>query len=78
MLRTKNLVMLCNKKEIGSTELLKLLGLKLTSDNYKQLKKEMSLFSEYIKPIKGKTYYEINETKLRIVIANKIIEEMRA
>lgn len=78
MLRTKNLVMLCNKKEIGSTELLKLLGLKLTSDNYKQLKKEMSLFSEYIKPIKGKTYYEINETKLRIVIANKVIEEMRA
>lgn len=78
MLRMKNLVMLCDKKEIGSTELLNLLGLKLTSDNYKQLKKEMELFAEYVKPIKGKTYYEIDENKLRIVIASKIIEEMRA
>ena len=78
MLRMKNLVMLCGKKEIGSTELLNLLGLKLTSDNYKQLKKEMGLFAEYVKPIRGKTYYEIDETKLRVLIANKIIEEMRA
>ena len=78
MLRMKNLVMLCGKKEIGSTELLNLLGLKLTSDNYKQLKKEMVSFAEYIKPVKGKTYYEIDETKLRVLIANKIIEEMRA
>lgn len=78
MLKMKDLVMLCDKKEVGSTELLNLLGLKLTSDNYKQLKKEMELFSEYIKPVKGKTYYEIDETKLRIVIANKVIDKMRA
>lgn len=78
MLRMKNLIILCGKKEIGSTELLNLLGLKLTSDNYKQLKKEMELFAEYVKPIKGKTYYKINENKLRIVIASRIIEEMRA
>lgn len=78
MLKMKDLIMLCDKKEIGSTELLNSLGLKLTSDNYKQLKKEMELFAEYVKPVKGKTYYEIDETKLRIVIANNVIKKMRA
>ena len=75
MLNLNDLMMLCDKDNIGSSELLNELNLKLTFDNYKTLKKEMEeMGCTYVKPTKGKVYYKINEMGIRKAIAQRYIE----
>lgn len=75
MLTITNLIDLCNKEIVGSTELLNILNIKPTGNNYKALKREMeSLGCTYVKPTKGKVYYKINEMGIRKAIAQKSIE----
>ena len=75
MLNVNDLMNLCEKDVVGSTELLNILNIKPTGNNYKALKKEMeSLGCTYVKPVKGKVYYKINEVGIRKAIAQKSIE----
>lgn len=75
MLNVNDLMVLCDKIVVGSTELLDEVGLPKTSSNYKTLKKEMEeIGCTYVKPTKGKVYYKINEMGIRKAIAQKSIE----
>lgn len=75
MLNVNDLMVLCDKTVVGSTELLDEVGLPKTSSNYKTLKKEMEeIGCTYVKPTKGKVYYKINEMGIRKAIAQKSIE----
>ena len=75
MLNVNDLMVLCDKTVVGSTELLDEVELPKTSSNYKTLKKEMKeIGCTYVKPTKGKVYYKINEMGIRKAIAQQSIE----
>lgn len=78
MLKINDLMVLCDKTVVGSTELLDKVGVPKTSSNYKTLKKEMEeIGCTYVKPTKGKVYYKINEMGIRKAIAQRSIENYK-